>query len=569
MSNSGSKIESGRVVIDLKEMLWRLLEQWKAIIVFLIIFTILFLSVTYIEGNRIPDGEERNVVLTPQDQLEQFSQINQEKILSACNMALNINDLNSYVTNAPIMQLNPKKVKSLVGVWLITSDEGKAELLSDIYTDEAIRFEIAEKMAGVFSEECDTEYLAELINMEKNNAEGSALNGTESVFKMTVFMPNEVDEAAVHDAVFSAVKNYSGKISYLGSYSVDLLSDDVVTLSSEYVSDKQTGTFDELSSVYSQRKLAVDALSKDQKTVYNNILQGTNVVVNPSNTVPLISAKRLCLGILLGAVLYIIVFICKVLFSGLIQSSSQIEDLFGIRTLGECYPAKSKKNFVSFMLGDDKISSLRHKGHTDIMQNSGKDVLRNLSKTNLPAAMVNMTLEAGKSLHAYLNGTIDGAECLERMGQSGFSMVVASMSATVGQVVIPIPIVGAVIGSALGYALSSACYGCLVSSLKDAKLSRENRIRIERECQEHIKFIRQCREELEKYFDDRLNFYKQAFYEGFTEISRACDTGDYDGFIGACNKLNSKMGGKNMQFSNTSLLMDLVRMMSILPSSQS
>lgn len=155
------------------------------------------------------------------------------------------------------------------------------------------------------------------------------------------------------------------------------------------------------------------------------------------------------------------------------------------------------------------------------MQNSGKDVLRNLSKTNLPAAMVNMTLEAGKSLHAYLNGTIDGAECLERMGQSGFSMVVASMSATVGQVVIPIPIVGAVIGSALGYALSSACYGCLVSSLKDAKLSRENRIRIERECQEHIKFIRQCREELEKYFDDRLNFYKQAFYEGFTEISRA------------------------------------------------
>ena len=185
------------------------------------------------------------------------------------------------------------------------------------------------------------------------------------------------------------------------------------------------------------------------------------------------------------------------------------------------------------------------------MQNSGKEVLRNLSKTNLPAAMVNMTLEAGKSLHAYLNGTIDGAECLERMGQSGFSMVVASMSATVGQVVIPIPIVGAVIGSALGYALSSACYGCLVSSLKDAKLSRENRIRIERECQEHIKFIRQCREELEKYFDDRLNFYKQAFYEGFTEISRACDTGDYDGFIGACNKLNSKMGGKNIQFSNT------------------
>ena len=185
------------------------------------------------------------------------------------------------------------------------------------------------------------------------------------------------------------------------------------------------------------------------------------------------------------------------------------------------------------------------------MQNSGKEILRSLSKTNLPAAMVNMSLEAGKSLYAYLNGDINGTECLERMGQGGFSMIAASMSATVGQVVIPIPIVGAVLGSALGYALSSACYSCLLSSLKEAKLSRENRIRIERECQEHIKYIRQCRKELEKYFDYRLNYYKDAFYEGFSEISRACNTGDCDGFIKACNELNSKLGGKNVQFSNT------------------
>ena len=372
MNNSDSRVEAGRVVIDLKEMLWRLLEQWKTIIVFLVVFTILFLSVTYIQGNKIPDGEEGNVVLTPQDQLEQFSPVIQERILSAYNMSLNINDLNSYVTNAPIMQLNPKKVKSLVGVWLITSEEGKAELLSDIYTDEAIRFEIAGKIAGAFGGNYDTGYLAEMISLEKNDAEGSASNGTESAFKMTVFMPDEVDADAVRDAAVSAVKNFSGNASGIGSYSVDLVSGDVITLSSEYVSDKQTGTFDELTSVYSQRKLALDALSKDQKTVYTNIMQGINVVQNPTDTVPLISIKRLCLRVLLGAVLYIIIFICKILFSGSVQSSSQVEDLFGIRTLGECYPAKKKKNFMSFMLSDDGISHLRHKGHTDIAQDSCK-----------------------------------------------------------------------------------------------------------------------------------------------------------------------------------------------------
>lgn len=430
MNNSNSKFEAGSVVIDLKEMLWRLLEQWKIVIVFLIVFTILFLSVTYIVGNRVPDGEEGNVVLTPQDQLEQLSPVIQERIISAYNMSLNINDLNSYITKAPIMKLNPKSVKSLVGVWLISSEEGKAELITSLYTDKSVRFEIAEKMAGAFSEADEIGYLAELISMGDNNMEGSVSNETEHALRMTVFMPDEVDAEAVRDSVDSAVKDFSEKISAsVGSHSVDLISSDIITVSSEYVSDKQTGTFNELNSVYSQRKLALEALSKEQKTVYTNIMQGINVVENPTDTVPLISLKRLCLSILLGAVLYIIIFICKILFSSSVQSPSQVEDLFGIKTLGECYPVKTKKDIAAIMVSDDGISKLRHKGHNDIKADSEKaseSILAVTKTENISNLMLVSNDRSGSVTREYID------ELSEKLSAGGIKVNEATLDARKG-----------------------------------------------------------------------------------------------------------------------------------------
>ena len=185
------------------------------------------------------------------------------------------------------------------------------------------------------------------------------------------------------------------------------------------------------------------------------------------------------------------------------------------------------------------------------LQNSDSAVLRGISKSNLPAAVVTLAVDTTKTITKFINGEIDGTECMEEIGKSGFSLVVSSMTGTAGQILIPIPVLGAVMGSAVGYALSSACYGSLMKALKEAKLSRERRIRIEAECREHIRYIRQCRAELEKYFDDSLHFYKQSFHEAFIEIKQACNTGDSDGFICACNKLNTRMGGVNIQYSNT------------------
>jgi hypothetical protein len=181
------------------------------------------------------------------------------------------------------------------------------------------------------------------------------------------------------------------------------------------------------------------------------------------------------------------------------------------------------------------------------MQNADGKTIKALAKTNLAGTIVTVALETGKTLSKYFKGEIDGVEYLTEMGEKGTGMLSSAMFATIGQIVIPIPVLGGMIGSMLGYALSSACYGELVSSLKEAKLACAERIRIEAECEEAIKAIRQYRSEMEKLVSTYLVSHIETFHAAFDGIKCALKLGDMDGFIANTNTITKKMG-KTPQF---------------------
>jgi hypothetical protein len=210
-----------------------------------------------------------------------------------------------------------------------------------------------------------------------------------------------------------------------------------------------------------------------------------------------------------------------------------------------------------------------------VMKNAGEVVVENgikalkpnayiqaLGKTNLPGTIVTVAVETGKTLGKYFKGEIDGVECLTELGEKGTGMVASAMfatlgaveavavfgkSAAIGQLVIPIPVVGGLIGGMVGYALSSACYSQLVDALKDAKLAREERIRIEAECAEAVAMIRQYRAEMEKMVNQYLIVHINTFHAAFDDMKGALNIGDIDGFIAGANTITKKLG-KTPQF---------------------
>ena len=121
-------------------------------------------------------------------------------------------------------------------------------------------------------------------------------------------------------------------------------------------------------------------------------------------------------------------------------------------------------------------------------------------------------------------------------------MVNSALYAAIGQVAIPIPVVGALVGSMLGYALSSASYGVLTQSLREAKMAREERIRIEAEVEESIAMLREYRAELEANISRYLKDTREFFDETFSRMKSSLQTGDIDEYVSATNSITRKMG---------------------------
>ena len=122
-------------------------------------------------------------------------------------------------------------------------------------------------------------------------------------------------------------------------------------------------------------------------------------------------------------------------------------------------------------------------------------------------------------------------------------MIANSMGAVISQMAIPIPVVGALIGSMAGYALASASYDTLLQSLKEAKQSQERRAQIEAECAEHIALIRAYRTELEQLIQTYLAEKTEIFYVAFADMKSALQIGDVDGFISGTNSITRALGG--------------------------
>lgn len=177
-----------------------------------------------------------------------------------------------------------------------------------------------------------------------------------------------------------------------------------------------------------------------------------------------------------------------------------------------------------------------------LMQNAKSQTTQALSKTNIPGAIVTVAIGATKTLNSYLNGNINGAECFEQLGEQGTGMLSSALFSTIGQTLIPVPVIGGLIGGMVGYALSSASYGVLMSALKEEQLAKEERILAEQACEEHIELIKQYREELESSIKEYLSSNIETFHIAFDDMKSTLQIGDVDGFISSANKVTKALG---------------------------
>ncbi len=177
-----------------------------------------------------------------------------------------------------------------------------------------------------------------------------------------------------------------------------------------------------------------------------------------------------------------------------------------------------------------------------LMQSSANKIIQSLGKSSAPAMIVGACVANFTIFGLYLSGKIDEMELCKQLGRTNTSLLSGGAMAFAGQALIPIPVVGALIGGFVGAALSEAFFNALNS--KKVELARQRRIEIEKECRESIRLLEmyrnQFKEVFERYFHETTKFFNQSF----DELERALYAGDADLVIGVNNKIQEGLGQK-------------------------
>ena len=193
------------------------------------------------------------------------------------------------------------------------------------------------------------------------------------------------------------------------------------------------------------------------------------------------------------------------------------------------------------------------------MAQSSKEMIRGISKSNMPAMVVTACLSTGKSIKKYAIGELDEAELAQEIGLSVTGMMSSSMFAAIGQVAIPIPVLGALIGGMVGYALTNTVYQSFFDVLKEAKLSTERRQLIEMQCEAARMLSKEYELKIKELFAYRLKeleTYSNIMFDALESPDISSDE-----FCAKMNRfaeeLGTKISIKNMAELDKAMLSDL------------
>ncbi|MCQ2870634.1 hypothetical protein JT225_03805 [Helicobacter pylori] len=191
------------------------------------------------------------------------------------------------------------------------------------------------------------------------------------------------------------------------------------------------------------------------------------------------------------------------------------------------------------------------------MQSSANKIIQSLGKGSLPAMFVGACVTNVTILGRYFSGKIDKTEFLKQLMKANTTLVSSGAMAVAGQTLIPIPVVGVLVGGFVGAILSETFFNAFLKAREEAKLARQRRIEIEKECRESIRqleiYQNQFKEVFKRYFHETTKFFNQSF----DELERALYAGDADLAIGVNNKIQEKLGQKPL-FNNTQEFWELM-----------
>lgn len=368
--------------ISMRDLLWDLLGQWKAILIVAVVAACAFVGAKYLmdtkaygEALQLEQAEEAaRASMTKEEIVEAALAELPESERTGVEHVLNLQQLAAaqrrYLEESIILSVDGTSQRTL-NLRYYLHKEGDADLrpIADSYSQRIQSPESIAAIFGMIDPDLDQRYASEILTVSIGDIPDSAAR--EVMITVTVTLADNTDAEAVTAEVDNRVNQAHTELgSRIGEHTIErIYQTDTVRYNSSTM-DKKLSATNALNTLYNNIRNATSNLNKAQKAVLATIdeamaeeveggdlegvlteggdatadasatsaaqaegaVDGEEELVKPKPE-PLYAA----LGFVGGAVLYALAYLCIVLLRGALGSAQGLEAYTGCRLLGEVY----------------------------------------------------------------------------------------------------------------------------------------------------------------------------------------------------------------------------------------
>ncbi len=175
----------------------------------------------------------------------------------------------------------------------------------------------------------------------------------------------------------------------------------------------------------------------------------------------------------------------------------------------------------------------------------GDGVSKALARSNAPVAIASGIISSSKSMVSYLKGDIELEQLSDEITHTAITSSASFYYGALGQVMIPIPVVGSIVGAGVGYMIGNLIHQSALVALGDSQLvkaAKERRRQIQALCLAAVPQIRQNRIALQQQLDQHFEARKQLFISAFDSFDLAMNDWEPDQCLEALNAISDQFG---------------------------
>jgi len=386
-SNNTGRIET---VINVKEIIWDLLEQWKAVLITALLVMALVAGAKYAkdmksyEAAQAEKEAQKQSTASAEDQirdvLEALPESERSTVMTIVNQNEWIEKEKEYINKSILLNTDPTNQRTLAADYYIAAAEDTDSVRDSLifgYRSYLKDKEVAEALGKVIAPGAETKYITELISAENSGSSDEAASA-DAILEIQVVLPDGADPQKVEETLTTLLKEQSPEMSSrICPHRIELISAGETYLYNSGAVNNRTNILYSINNLQNNTKNMQTSLSDGQKAAIESIsavraAEKTATTVGPEKTdakdaedsKPRISKKYALLGFVLGAMMYAFIYLLTVIFKGRITNAGDAEYYTQSRLLGEVYTKEEHKG-IGALLHSAFVDKIRYKGRLD------------------------------------------------------------------------------------------------------------------------------------------------------------------------------------------------------------